>query len=303
MIEYYKRTVKDPDIRKIKNFQVGCLISVVNPSEEEIDYLEKEYNLDKQNLISGLDENEVPRAEFEKKAAYIVLKVNSASSESDLDTFLIIIGDSFIFTLSKKRPKFMTDILGGNIRFITTQKTSSLLILLSLMNKEFEKTTLQIVRSVNQKKKDINDMTEKDLDILLEHENTLNNLISVYDYTNHIYNKLIKNLDFFKQDVESMEDLTIEAKQGFDICKSSLKTISNLRNHQVIILSNRLNKVITLLTLFTIFISIPAAVSGIYGMNLILPFQENPNAFYFIIAGIAAFWIIMIAVFRKMKIL
>ena len=92
------------------------------------------------------------------------------------------------------------------------------------------------------------------------------------------------------EDKEQMEDLKIEARQGLDLCRASLKKISNLRNHLEITISNKLNKLITALTIFTILISVPAAISGIYGMNIALPIQNNPVVFYYILASIVVLW-------------
>jgi magnesium transporter len=46
----------------------------------------------------------------------------------------------------------------------------------------------------------------------------------------------------------------------------------------------RRNNVMKFLTSVTILITIPTLVSSIYGMNVTLPFAENPYAFYLVIA-------------------
>jgi magnesium transporter len=45
------------------------------------------------------------------------------------------------------------------------------------------------------------------------------------------------------------------------------------------IISNKLNKTLKFLTSVTILIMIPTLVASVYGMNVHLPFQENPHAF------------------------
>ncbi len=87
-----------------------------------------------------------------------------------------------------------------------------------------------------------------------------------------IYERLFKRVRFFGDDKEIMEDLAIDSNQGLNLCKSSLKTISNLRNYQTILLSNKMNKTITILMIFTMFLGISTTVSGLYGMNIPLPF-------------------------------
>ncbi len=303
MISYFKRTIKDRKLKKIPEFKTGCWINVVDPTEEEISFLEKRFSLDKQNLKSGLDENEVPRVESEKTRHYILLKTIQPHLEKEMETILIVLDENFILTLSKNKPNFIESIEGGRIKFITTRRKQALLKIFSLLNKEFEKSTLRIVKKVRKEKKKYQNLGEKEINELLLQEDKLNDLVFTYYYSILVYKKIIKNIKFFEEDRELIEDLIIEAEQGFNLCKSSLKTISNIRNSSFIFLSNRLNKVINLLTVLTILISIPAAISGIYGMNVLLPFQHNPHIFYYIIGVILFSWIIFIAYLKKVKIL
>ncbi|MCD6483148.1 MAG: magnesium transporter CorA family protein [Candidatus Aenigmarchaeota archaeon] len=291
--------MRDEVIRRVSDYEVGCWISVADPTKAEIDYLVKKFNLDEQNLLSGIDQNEIPRVDFAKEGIYIFVK--TVLPNRNLQTFLILITNNFILTLSKSEPSFFEKIRSGEIKFVTTQKLKSLITLLSLMNKEFERTTMEIVKMVNARKAMFRDLTESEVNSLLSQEILLNNLLSSYHYLNLVYERLLSKVKFFEKDKEIVEDLIVEANQGFNLCKSSLKTISNIRNYYLIILSNKLNKILTILTIFTILISIPAAVSGIYGMNILLPLQKNPLAFWYIMFFISLIWIGFILYLRKIK--
>ena len=105
------------------------------------------------------------------------------------------------------------------------------------------------------------------------------------------------------KDKDIVEDLINESEQGFDLCKSTLKSISNMRNNLVIMLSNRLNKTISTLTILTVIITIPAAISGIYGMNLRLPLQQNPFAFFYILGFIIVSWTLFFVYFKARRII
>ncbi len=298
MITYFKRSVKDKNLRRINKFEIGSWINAINPTKREIDKLSKEFNLDKQNLLSGLDEHEVPRVEFDEGVVYIILKTIS-KYENELSTILIVLSKNFILTLSKSKPSFIEEIEKSNIEFITTQKLKSLIKLFSLNNKEFERKTLNIVKLVSSEKKAVEKLREEQINNLLKKEDILNSLVSSYYYTNAVYNRIIKKIKFYEEDKEIIEDLIIETTEGFNLCKSSLKTISNIRNNLVILMSNRLNRLITLLTILTVFLTVPASISGLYGMNLVLPLQQNPFAFFYIIGIIFLIWIAFIIYFKK----
>lgn len=301
MISFYKRKIGEREIRSLLSFEIGCWINVINPSQEEIGFLCKKFKLNKRNLLSGLDENEIPRLDFINGDIYIFTK--TILSEKRLQTFLIVIGTNFILTLSKEEPIFFKKIFSGEVEIFTTQKLKTLIKILFLINEGLEKETIKIVKEVRLREVKRREITEKELEELLEKENFLNNLVSSYYYLSLLYERMIKRIDFFEQDKEMIRDLIEEINEGFDLCKSSLKTISNIRAHLSIILTNKLNKVITILTIFTILISLPAAISGIYGMNVALPLQKNPFAFHYIMGIIIFTWISFIFYLKRNKII
>lgn len=303
MISYYKRTVDDKRLKKLTEFKVGCWINTINPTEEELQLLQTKFKLDKQNLLSGLDKDEIPRVEFEKEATYVLLKTAPSTSQEGLDTILIVVADDFILTLTKKELSSLKYVEENKRKIVTTQRKRSLIDLFILINKDFEKTTREIVKEVNADKKQFKQLTEKDINDLLFFETKLNSLVSAYSHANLIYNKILKRIKFFERDKDIIEDLMIEAGQGLNLCKNSLKTITNIRNSVAIVLSNRLNKTITLLTILTVLIGISTAISGLYGMNVSLPFQHTAGVFYYLLALVAVIWIAFLILFKKKNLL
>lgn len=301
MIEFYKRALRDKKVKKLRKFEPGSWINVIDPTEKELEYLIKKFDLDEQNIESGLDENELPRVDFVDNDIYVFLKGVSSQFKKHPDTYLIVIKDKFILTLSEEKPFFLRDIFKNKIEFITTQKLKCLISIFDLINEMFEKSTIEIIKIVNSKKVRGNKLQEKDVANLLQQEDILNNLVSFYYHTNLIYQRIIKKIKFFEADKDIIEDLIVDGEQGYNMCRTSLKTISNLRDYYMISLSNKLNKAITILTIFTILISIPAAISGIYGMNIKLPFQQSPFAFIYIFLLITLIGGIFAIYFKKKK--
>ncbi len=303
MISYFKRTIKDNSIKSLSSMEIGSWINVIDPSLEEIKYLVGKFKLDKRNLESALDQNEIPRLDFVNKDIYFLAKSISTAQKEDIETYLIVISKNFILTLSRTEPDFIKKIIKNRIDFITTQKLKCLINLFSLISESFEKLTVNTVKRVQARRRFNDELEEKELNILLEQENILNDLVSSYYYMNLLYERAARRIKFFEQDKEIIEDLIVESTQGLNICKSSLKRISNLRNYYVIFLSNKLNKIMTVFTVFTILISIPAAISGIYGMNVLLPFAKNPLIFFYIILSMVIIWIGFIFYLKNKRII
>ncbi|MBU3896794.1 MAG: hypothetical protein KJ697_02575 [Nanoarchaeota archaeon] len=302
MIKYYKRTSKDRKLRVLKKFENDCWINVVDPSDDEIEYLVEKFNLDKENLISGIDKNEIPRVEFDNKT-YVISSVVTDIKNHELGTFLLIVGKKFILTFMEKEPNFIEKILENKLKFVTTEKKFSMLNLMYEINEDFEKAINSIEKNVNMKKAQATHLKEKDVTLLLEYEEKLNRFASAYSHNIAVYNKINKKIKFYGKDKDRFESIVIEINEGFQLCKNSLKNISNIRNYYLILLSNRLNRIITIFTMLTVMISIPAAISGIYGMNILLPFQNDPSVIFYIIAIIMIFWAVFFVYLKKSKIL
>lgn len=301
MINYYKKRIGDEKIKQISSIKIGTWVSVVDPSQKEIKQLCKKFNLDKRSILSGLDENEIPRLDFIKQNIYLFTKDVLLTRKTQ--TFLIVIGKDFFLTLSEEKPSFLNRILKGKINLFTTQKLKSLIKILFLINEGLEKATIKIVKDVQIKKLKQTELSENDLESLLEEEEFLNKLISSYQYIVLVYNRAVKKISFLKADKELLEDLIEETDQGFNLCKAALKNISNIREYYTILLSNRLNKTISILTVFTVLISIPNLIAGLYGMNLKLPFAKNPLAFWYIVGASFIGLIFILFIFKKNKII
>ena len=293
VISYFKRKINDDILTELNSFSVGSWIDVINPTKEEINFLCKKFNLDENNLLSGLDENEIPRIEFEDDHVYLFVK---DIVDEEIITLLIVIGRNFVLTLSKQKLESLDEIKNN---VITTQRIKMIIKILWILNKRFEKKTSDIVKKIRFSEKKFKLLKEEEVNKLLRYEGILNSFVFYYSHMLVLYNRMIKKIKLYEEDKEILEDLIIEANENFNLAKTSLKTISSIRDHYMIILSNKLNRVITVLTIVTIFISIPAAISGIYGMNIKLPLQEDPFAFYYIIILIILLWAGFILYLRK----
>src|SRR3989344_2000107 len=114
MITYYRNTPKG--LTTLPSFERNCWINVVNPTPEELNRLVEEYRLDRDLLVEGLDENELPRLDVDERTTYIFVKA-LASENNRLITFLIILQPHFLLTFSKEEASCIKSITQGKIRF------------------------------------------------------------------------------------------------------------------------------------------------------------------------------------------
>lgn len=306
MIEYYFKAKSKEQIEKISEFKKGCWINVVNPNTEEIEYLVKTFNVEESNIIDGLDIHENPRFEIDSKKAYIYLTAptNKIKHEHD-SSFLIIYAKEFFMTISKYSLEIFEKILKSNIQFEKFENSRNIVKILFMISRLFERSVQKIIKETKENKADLSKLKNKDIEVLINYEDKLNSYLSSFSSTISTYQRILrdKSISLIKKDEEIIEDLIIDLNETINLCKQTLSTISNMRNYYSTKMSNDLNKTVTVLTLVTIFLSIPTLISSIYGMNIPLPFQESMHTLPAL--GVLAILICGVFIFflRKAKIL
>ena len=77
-----------------------------------------------------------------------------------------------------------------------------------------------------------------------------------------------------------LDDLIIETSQALETANTYTNILSSTLDAFASIISNNQNEVLKRLSTITIFLSIPVLIASIYGMNVPLPYQHSPYAFW-----------------------
>lgn len=304
MIEYYSK--RKNKFVKINQYVKGCWINVENPTDNEIEFLLNEFKLDKNNLMDGLDIHENPRFEIDNKKAYIFLTAPTEKITLEYDSsFLIIYSKQLFITVSKHPLEIIKKVIFAKEKSNEVSFSRQLLKILFLISRTFELSVRNINREIKKNRKDLNNLTNGDIAKLIHEEDKLNAYISSFGAIIQTYNRILreKTISLFKKDEEIIEDLIIDLNETLTLCNTTLKSISNMRDYFSTKLSNDLNKKVTILTIFTIFLTIPTLVSGIYGMNVILPLQSSPNILIILGALVLGIWILLFFILKKFKVI
>ncbi|CCK19021.1 Magnesium and cobalt transport protein CorA [Lactococcus raffinolactis 4877] len=95
-------------------------------------------------------------------------------------------------------------------------------------------------------------------------------------------------------------DIYVEADQALTTTEIQLKLLENLSDLFSNIVSNNLNIIMKIMTSATFIMTIPAIIAGLYGMNVKLPFQNIPYAFWLIMVGATLIsWLVFRIMWRK----
>ena len=295
MITHFYKHTEDTPLETILEPRTGIWTHVVAPTEEEFAMLVDEYGLEEAIIEDIRDFFEVPRFEQEGIISYFFARYPYDVANLDIDTapILIVLGDTFLITIAEQEVPFLNSFVEGKRTFQTTQKTELFLEFLSALINSYDKKLTHIRKMVYRDMGRVRSMRGRDVQRLVFIEQELNEMLSALMPTNAWIQQLTKGnyIRMFSDDRELLEDLRIDCNQLIDSAQSILKTIQNIRTASETMITQNLNKTIRTLTVATIVLTIPTLVSSLFGMNVPLPLQNYPNAFWVIITlilGIAS---------------
>lgn len=309
MIRYFYRNTKSQvrTLEELSESKKGAWVYVENPTETEIEQLVDQFGLEEGHIEDALDVDEVPRFEVEEDQNYIFTRFvhTDSSLQVDTTTLLIITSPSFFITISSARLPQLDRMISGRLDVTTTQRTKLLLQLLNQIVSAYDTELAAIGRQIKAARARLRreDIRNQDFINFVTVEDQLSDFLSALTPTNSILRRLLtgKHLKLFEEDKDLLEDLLLNGEQSIESCRSGVKTIVNIRETYSTMMDNNLNRVIRQLTVLTVIMTVPEIVSGIYGMNVTLPFEGTPWAFTFVlflILGISAF---LLLIFRRQR--
>ena len=286
MITHYYKKDTQSALQTVKEPCVGVWTHVTAPSDGELTALIAQYGLDDAIIADIKDVFEVPRFEHEGITSYFFTRYPYDVKDIDIDTapILFILGETFLITITEQEVPFLDLFIEGKREFATTQKTKLFLEFLYELVVTYERKLTRTRKMVYRDMGRLRNIRSRDIQRLVFFEQELNETMSALVPTHGWLQQLTKGnyIQMFGEDRELLEDLLIANVQLVDSTKSILKTIQNIRNASEAILTQNLNSTIRRLTAFTIVLTIPTLISSVFGMNVPLPFQENPHAMLYI---------------------
>lgn len=305
MITYYFRAIKDAKLETLSESRTGVWVHAVSPTDDEIEKLVTEYGLDSSILNDSRDFFEVPRFERSGNATYFFTRYPYAESEEATDTapILIVMGESFVLTVTLIKTPFLEYFLSGKKECFTTQKAKLFLELMTALFEDYNRELTHMRRVVHRNRAELRSIHNRDIERLVRYENTLNDIVSALVPTNTWLSQVLTGnyLQLFKEDIALVEDLTITNNQLVDSAKSILKTIQNIRGAYESILTNNLNMTIRMLAALTIILTIPTTIASLFGMNVAIPLGAHPHAFWLVIVLIVAVMALVIHYFARKR--
>ncbi len=102
-------------------------------------------------------------------------------------------------------------------------------------------------------------------------------------------------------DVDRLEELEVDLQRQTELSAIYRELIDNAMNAYDSMAGHNLNRAIRTLTSISLLVSVPTLIASVYGMNVGLPFQENPMAFAVVMGVSFATSLILLFILRRMN--
>jgi magnesium transporter len=298
------------EVKRLLEVSSGCWIDVVEPSKEELKTLEERFAVPHEFIEYALDPDERPRYERNEQFTLFVLQASHWLGEGqdvpyDTVPLAIIHTPDHIITLCEYRHTVLLDLRHGRLRAgHSGDHTAFTLQVLMRVSQRY----LQNLAAINRKVDAIEDRLEsstrnQELLELMRLEKSL-----VYFKVAQRANAAM--LDRMKRDRilalsdeqrDFLDDIRVECEQALEMTDVTIEILGTMAGAFASIISNNVNTVMKRLTVATILIAVPTWITGLFGMNVAIPLENQNWAFPIILLVCILVVIGLLRLFRAWK--
>lgn len=310
MIQFFKNI--NHQTVEVDNPEDAAWVNILPPlKQQEFTTLSDELGIPLDFLTDSLDIDERARFEEEEKVKLIVIKTpteNNSFNESD--AYYITIPICIILT--HNQVVTVNSFENGAIKkFLNTFQNrhpdKKNMMVLKVIEK-ITQTYLEYLKEINQRR---NLMEQKlyasnrneELLELMKIQKSMVYFVTALRSNEMLLLKLARTnfLGLNDDEKEFLDDLAVDMSQALEMANIYTNILSSTLDAFASIINNNMNNVLKRLTSITIILSLPALVTGIYGMNVPLPYANSHYAFYIPILLSVGISIIISWYFMKKK--
>ena len=281
-------------------------IYLENPTDREIELIERITGVSEDMLKAALDVEERARIETDEGDTLVLFDIPTIEDEDSYYSYSTmplgaVITDNCVVTVCLKENSIISNLINNRIKNLDTAKRENFLYqMLYNTHVKFLQYLRQIDKSWQRIQVELHRSTKnKELIQLLDLENSLVYFSASLRANSLIIERLMRsNSVKSEEDAELLEDVGIENRQAVDMCNIYRDILSGTMDAYASIISNNVNSIMKLLTVITLIISIPTLFASLWGMNTGVPFEGQQYGFYvvtgisLVIAGVAGYYLL-----------
>jgi magnesium transporter len=299
MLRYYVKNSLLGEFQKIAVPRYSDVwIHAENATTEDLKEVSDKADLNPNIVHDVTDINELPRIEYDDGDLYVFTRVPSKDKHGQVITsplLSVVTKDAFI-TLSHFGSIDSTEIVNAKLKAKQDQPINLLISSIAHVVQTYEDLIQQTGHHVQAVRKRLHthEVTNNDFISFVTIEGNLNEYQMNLDGLLGITQRLGENThkSFHPSDTEALSDMSLHIKQLCSAIAGYSQSVSSIRNAYSTIANNNLNQRMKILTLLTVLIALPNVFYGMYGMNVGLPFQDEPWAYW----AVTGFTVVVISV-------
>ena len=270
---------------------------------KKLEDLSEIYGLDKETIEYALDRNERAHMDYHRESGtvtfiYNVLDLKKEKEYYEAFPMTFIVEHHRLITISNKKNAYVIEQM---TRYLESHDMLSIYKFLFASLEIISNAYYPVIEQMDKSKDEVNG--------LLRQRTTKKNLFALSDLeTGMVYltaaakqnRMLLEHIQghalyrsFNEVEREQFDDAMIEAHQLVsmtDLISQVLQQLSASYNN---ILNNNLNDNLTTLTIISVLLAVLAVVTGFFGMNVPLPFADEPNAWIYILLASLILWVVL----------
>ncbi|MDR2406202.1 MAG: magnesium transporter CorA family protein [Deltaproteobacteria bacterium] len=266
-------------------------INLEDPTQLEIEAIQEECEIPQTFLTDPMDPRERPRVEQEPPVTLIIIRVPRlplAQEPHNLTTVPlgIIITKTKLITVCRDVELVLVHLK----RFARKPKPNCRY---SVAFKLLIESSTDFIHHL-ERLEELTDMAESTLSkaqqneeimMLLTIDKALINFTVALKSNRGIMEKLMDNtlIHLRPDELDLLERALTENQQAIFTADIFGQILGSMSDAFGTVISNNLNKVVKFLTGITIVLMLPTLIAGLYGMNVSLPFERHPYAFWIIV--------------------
>ncbi len=288
-------------------FSAGWVFGSQN-HQAELDEITDDFSLDANIVRDVLDIDELARIEYDQQQnMYLFLRLINFDVTSEAITYplLVVVARKNFISLTAGPATLIQKAAENNEFTDVSHPAQTLVEFMRVVISGYDKALREAAKSVQQSQDLLKGRLITDNDFfrfveiesqLYEYQQNLSNTLVVVDRLRDNAHQL-----FNDRQLETLTDLSLQIKQLQARVDANKQKIISICKINKTISDNSLNHRMKILTVSTLLLAIPNMFYGMYGMNVALPFQNHPAAFFGMVAATVSLTLLLIILAYRSK--
>lgn len=284
-----------------------------HPTEEDLFNLQKKYRFHELDIEDCLSEHERPKIEEYEEYLFLVFHIpylNTRTGRIVKEEVNIFVGQDFFVTLHEGKIPLLDsiwkDLQESKVKREEYLEHGTGFFLYELMNQLFEglfplvDTVTKEIRNMEEELFESDEQVDILKDIMTLKRNIITMRSILLPQRTIIGTLEHKNRKFVSEELALYFDDILDAiERQWSMLDTAKEMIEALQDTHESWLTHKTNAVVRILTVFSVTMLPLTVITGFFGMNVTLPYQQHQQAFLWLMFGMITLLVGLIAYFAK----